>query len=246
MTDKWTTDCDRRRWLLWSGCGGREERAQVVCGWRAQGSPRGHASQWGLTGGRGTRQVGLTPLTGHTACSSFLTGFNQDVWGILELWILLVHGSSGWIYKSSILKKETMWRNEPEAPLQNADNCPRKLRSIPNHRKTLRNSHSGHVRALFTRQTQSGPPTAPRPLRGPGKQGVLARVGGGAAPRSCKQLRTHLQHRNQLISQDGATEVLELGKIYWKVPHDKIFCGFVLDLCSNYWNKTVNRLWLCS
>ena len=80
-------------------------------------------------------------------------------------------GSSGWIYKSSILKKETMWRNEPEAPLQNADNCPRKLRSIPNHRKTLRNSHSGHVRALFTRQTQSGPPTAPRPLPGPGKGG---------------------------------------------------------------------------
>ena len=51
-----------------------------------------------------------------------------------------------------------MGRNELEAPLQNVEKRPRKLRSIPNHRKTLRNSHTGHMRASFTGQMRSGPP----------------------------------------------------------------------------------------
>lgn len=67
------------------------------------------------------------------------------------------------------MEKETTGRNEPEAPLQNVEKRPRKLRSIPNHRKTLRNSHTGHVRASFTGQMRSGPPTAPGPPPGPGR-----------------------------------------------------------------------------
>lgn len=89
-------------------------------------------------------------------------------------------------------------------------------KEIKEHSKSQEDTEEQSLRtceSLIHTANAVRPPNSPQASAGAREVGVLARVGGGAAPRSCEQLRTHLQHRNQLISQDGATEVLELGKI---------------------------------
>lgn len=118
-------------------------------GWSAGDGPRAHRgdmclsedSQEGREPGKWVLFLSLAtpPVHPSLRVSTKMSG------EFLKFWILLVHSGSSGILAEFI--KIAFWRKKQcgemnyKVPLQIKEKGPRKLRSIPNHMKTLRKSH---------------------------------------------------------------------------------------------------------